>query len=85
MTLTFEIPDATWQATGLSKAQAQAGIMKEVALALYRPGLLSAGKAAEVSGVTRLEFEDILAERHIERPYDMPELERDLAWAKRAD
>jgi predicted HTH domain antitoxin len=49
---------------------------------LYARGLLSLGKASEFSGMTRFEFESLLAERHVERPYDTAELERDLAWAK---
>jgi predicted HTH domain antitoxin len=60
----------------------QAKIKKEVALALYVRGLISIGKAAELAGLARPEFEAVLAERRIERPYDLTELERDLAWAK---
>jgi predicted HTH domain antitoxin len=51
---------------------------------LYARGLLSLGKASEFSGITRPEFESLLAQRRVERPYEVAELERDLAWAKGA-
>ena len=82
VTLTFDVPDCILQEIHLPPAAAQAEVTKEVALALYARGLLSLGKASEFSGITRPEFESLLAERHVERPYDTAELERDLAWAK---
>jgi predicted HTH domain antitoxin len=35
-----------------------------------------------MAAVTRQEFESLLAQRRIERPFTMDELERDLSWAK---
>lgn len=84
MTLTFEVPDSMLQEIHLPLAAAQAEVTKEVAVAMYARGLLSLGRASEFSGVTRPEFESLLAQRHVERPYDTAELERDLAWAKGA-
>jgi predicted HTH domain antitoxin len=83
--MTLEIPDKVVEGMPLPAANAQAEVKKEVALALYARGLLSLGKAVELAGVTRDDFETVLAHRHIERPYDTTELERDLAWAKRAN
>jgi predicted HTH domain antitoxin len=84
VTLRFDVPDSVLQKIHLAPAAAQAEVTKEVALALYVRGLLSLGKASELSGMTRPEFEFLLAQRHVERPYDTAELERDLAWAKGA-
>jgi len=84
VTLTFDVPDSLLQEIHLPPATAQAEVTKEVALALYARGLLSIGRASEFSGVTRPEFEALLAQRRVERPYDLTELERDLAWAKGA-
>ena len=84
MTLTFDVPDSVLQEIHLPPAAAQAEVTKEVALALYVRGLLSLGRASEFSGMKRPEFELLLAQRHVERPYDTVELERDLAWAKGA-
>ena len=85
MTLTFDVPDSVLQEIHLPPTAAQAEVTKEVALALYARGLLSLGKASEFSGITRPEFEFLLAQRRVERPYDLGEMERDLAWAKGAN
>ena len=82
MLLTLEIPDEVVNGMHLPASDAQSEVRKEVALALYARGLLSIGKATELAGVPRSNFEAILAKRHVERPYDATELERDLAWAK---
>ena len=79
--LTFEIPDDAVKAMHLSPSVLQSEVQKEVYLVLYARGLLSLGKAVELSGIPRPEFEAVLARRRIERPYEMAELERDLAWA----
>jgi predicted HTH domain antitoxin len=84
VTLTFDVPDCIFEEIHLTPAAAQAELTKEVAVVLYARGILSLGRASEISGVTRPEFEALIARRHIERPYDMVELERDLAWAKGA-
>jgi len=82
--LTFEVPDSILQEIHLPPAAAQAEVTKEVAVALYARGLLSLGRASEFSGLARHDFDLFLAQRHVERPYDTAELERDLAWAKGA-
>jgi predicted HTH domain antitoxin len=83
MALVIEIPDEAVQAMQLPAAEVEAELKKELALALYARGLLSLGKSVEWAGVTRQEFEELLARRRIERPYASAELERDLAWAKK--
>ena len=85
MRITIDIPDNVLHASGLSNTELQADVTKEFAIALYARGALSLGKAVEVAQIARADFEDILAARHIERPYDITELERDLAWARRTD
>jgi predicted HTH domain antitoxin len=82
VTLTFDVPEEVWQAIDLPMAEAQAEVRKEVAIALFRRGLISLGKASESSGLPRPEFEEALAQRRVERPYDAMELDRDLDWAK---
>jgi predicted HTH domain antitoxin len=81
MALTIEIPDEAVRAMRMTDSEARAELRKELALALYCRGALSLGKAVEIAGVTRAEFESVLARRRIERPYTVAELERDLAWA----
>jgi predicted HTH domain antitoxin len=82
VTLKFEIPDNMLEEMHISPAVAQTELTKEVVIALYARGLLSLGRACELSGMTRPVFESLIAQRRIERPYDVAELDRDLAWAK---
>ena len=56
--------------------------MLEFALQCYQQGLISLGKAAELSGVQRSEFENLLAELGIERPGSLQHLQSDLDWAR---
>ncbi len=77
----LEIPDEAVTAVQLSRAEVERELRKELALALYARGALSVGKSAEVAGVTRREFEALLTQRRIERPYSSAELDRDLAFA----
>lgn len=49
----------------------------------YERGHLSAGKAAQLLGLDRTEFEQQRVERGIDRPFEREDLERDLDWAKK--
>ena len=82
MALTIEIPDEAVQALRMPALEAQAELKKELAGVLYSRGALSLGKAAEMAGGTRAQFESFLARRRIERPYTATELDHDLSWAK---
>jgi predicted HTH domain antitoxin len=81
MALTIEIPDEAMQALRLPAAEVRAELNKDLALALYSRGALSLGKAVEMAGVTRADFESLLGQRRVERPYSDAELEHDLTWA----
>jgi predicted HTH domain antitoxin len=82
MTLQLEIPDDaldSLSADGLSAA----GVLKlEVAVALYQRGGVSVGKAREIAGVSRMEFETILSKRNIVRNYSGDDLASDVAWVR---
>jgi len=78
----IEIPDEAVRAMKIPAAEVEAELKKELALALYARGALSLGKAVEMAGVTRADFERVLGQRAIERPYSAAELEHDLSWAK---
>lgn len=56
------------------------------AVELYKEGKVSLGKAAEIAGVTTIEFKDILADRGIRREVgsrSMEELEKGVERIKR--
>ena len=56
----------------------------ELAVALYRHGILSFGKASELAGSSRFNFADVLASREIPRHYTGDELAQDLGYARAA-
>lgn len=84
MSLTLKIPEEVVSSMGLSREETRRELQKELALALYSRGVCSAGKSAEVAGLTRMEFERLLSERQIVRNYGVEDLEHDLAWARTA-
>ena len=81
MSLMLEIPEEAVNAMRLPRGEVERELRKELALALYARGALSIGKSAEVAGMPRREFEAMLAQRRIERPYSFSELQRDLDFA----
>ena len=79
--MTIEIPDSVIAASSMSATDLALEAARELALVLYGRGVLSAGKAAELAGMTRREFEELLAERRIERPLSVADLEQESDWA----
>jgi len=57
-------------------------LKKELALALYRRGLLSSGKACALAGLIRWEWEELLGRRRTARHYQKQDLTRDLEYAR---
>ena len=80
MTIQLEIPDHIAQAIRLPQAQQEEQLLTELALALYARGILSFGKARELTGLTKYEFGILLGRRSIPRHYGPEELQDDLAY-----
>ncbi len=84
MQVLVEIPEEL----GLSLADTPDALRRRIALDLathyYAAALISLGKAAELSGLPRGEFEEVLAQRGVDRNYSLEDLEADLQWAKGA-
>jgi predicted HTH domain antitoxin len=83
--LCFEVPDDLLQAMKLPASEAHDRLRKELAIRLYEKGLLSFGKARELSGLSRWAFHDLLGEEGILRRYDVKELEEDLNTLEELD
>ncbi len=67
MVIQIEIPD-----TALTIPRyTQEDIMLDLAVALFQRQIYSLAKAAKFAGIGRLEFQQILAERHVIIPYDL--------------
>jgi predicted HTH domain antitoxin len=56
---------------------------KELALALYKRGILSSGKACALAGLSRWEWVEVLGQRKVSRHYTTSELEKDITPVKR--
>ncbi len=78
MPLTIEIPDSALESLQLPPEQLRRELQGDLAVVLYARGALPVGKAMELAGVTRREFEELLKARHVERPFDAAEVARDL-------
>jgi predicted HTH domain antitoxin len=79
--LTLEVPSDVVDAVKLPPAEIEAELRKELALALYQRSVLSLGKSRVLAGMTRWQFEQLLADRHIHRHYAETDLRDDLDYA----
>jgi predicted HTH domain antitoxin len=80
MSITLDIPNNLHEALHVSPAETEPRLKLELAVALYAQNTLGLGKAAELAGMSRLELNDILAERGIPMHYGQQELDEDLAY-----
>ena len=69
------IPDDILQATGMSSAE----LKQELAALLFQKDKLTLAQASKLAGMSRLEFQHLLASRSIPVHYDVAEFEEDLA------
>lgn len=81
MRVEFDLPEEVAAQWGEDPDAVRARLQLELALHLYASRQLSLGRAAEISGVSRADFERSLASSGIVRNYSNPDLENDLAWA----
>ena len=82
MALVLTMPDEVLEALKLPKKKAEEEIKKELAFLLYENEIASMGGARRLTGLTKWEFIEGLAERGIHRHYDEKELEEDIKYAK---
>jgi predicted HTH domain antitoxin len=78
MSLTIVIPDSALASLQLPPEQLRRELQEDLAVILYARGALPVGKAMELAGVTRREFEALLKARNVERPFEDSELDREL-------
>jgi predicted HTH domain antitoxin len=82
MSLQLEIPDSVTQALRLPQPEQRRRLTTELALSLYTQGILSFGKARELTALSKYEFGQLLGERRIPRQYDSTDLQDDIAYAR---
>jgi predicted HTH domain antitoxin len=82
MSIQLHISDSIARAIRLPEERKVQSLMTELAIALYAQGILSFGKARELSGMGKYEFGRLLGVRGITRHYALEDLEDDLTYAR---
>ena len=82
MSITLDLPNNIHEAPHVSPAEAAQRLKLELAVSLYAQNALGLGKAAEVAGMSRLDFNGVLATRGIPMHYGEKEFADDLAYAR---
>jgi len=76
--VSVEIPERIALSLKLPGSELKEQLKVELALRLYQKGILGFGKARELAGLTKWQFQEKLAKEQIPLNYDVEELERDL-------
>jgi predicted HTH domain antitoxin len=79
---TIDVPPEVYDALNIPEHQRDDVLRRELAVALYREGILSFGKARELTDLSHKEFHKLLGEREIERHYTEAELTEDIEYAR---
>jgi predicted HTH domain antitoxin len=80
----LEISEEVLRSLKLPPEEVEGELRKELALALYGRGVLSAGKARELAGMTRRQFDELLEARGAVRHYSESDLQDDIVYARDA-
>ncbi len=83
MTVSIAIPDEVALDLGGSQPEVTARVQADLAALYYEMEMVSLGRAAEMSGLSRGNFEAMLAKRGTVRNYSTSDWADDLAWASK--
>lgn len=83
MSLTLDLSDDIGHRLISDPERAQSDVRRELAIALYREGKLPPGRAANVAGMDRWDFEKLLVERQVPMPWTLEDLEEEIQNALR--
>lgn len=75
------VSDEIIQASGLSESE----LLLEIVIMLFQRDKISLGKASELIGMHRMQFQKILADRGICVHYDVAEFQEDLLTLQSVD
>lgn len=84
MALKIVIADDIEQALKIPAEEQEQELDKELALSLYQRGALSFGKARQLAGISKWEFQKELQQRKLKRHYSKEELQEDVAYARKS-
>jgi predicted HTH domain antitoxin len=81
MSVTLEVSDDFVRRLETQPQAAEAELHLELAIALYRAGILPLARAARTAGLSEEQFSNNLRQRQVPMPYSMNDLEHDIAHA----
>ena len=81
VSLTLDIPDDFAARLQTQRAEAEAQLHLELAVALYRQGQFPVARAASLAGLSLAAFEELLRQRGVTLPYTLEDLAHDVAYA----
>ncbi len=84
-TIYLPIPKSVLEAAKLPKSRWRGSLKKELALQLYREGILHFASACKLADMQKIDFHMLLGDRKIPRQYDEEEYEADLKTISRID
>ncbi|SFC59428.1 Uncharacterised protein family (UPF0175) [Halobiforma haloterrestris] len=79
---TIDVPADVYDSVNVPEDEREDVLRRELAISLYREGMLSFGKARELAELSRREFHQLLGERNVERHYTDEELAEDLEYGR---
>ena len=82
-TVTLQLPERIAAKLAASSPDAAARVKVELSLNLYCLGEITHAEACQLSGMSRVDFESLLRERDVVRPYTVEMLDEDLRNAGR--
>ena len=82
MSISLTVSDSVVRSLRLPEGEVEERLRCELALSLYAQGILSFGKATELSAISRWQFAGLVARRGIPRHYGPDELAEDLAYGR---
>jgi len=85
VTVNMELPRDVLLAADISTVSASAEIIKFLAIHMFKERLISFGKAAELAGMDKLTFMELLGRKGISLNYDVDDYEEDLNTLRSLD
>ncbi|WP_258083232.1 UPF0175 family protein [Thermococcus thermotolerans] len=73
-----KVPSDLMRILRLDERELSRAVRVYLAIELYREGIVSLGKAAEIAGISRWEMMELLASRGVSLNYDENDLQEDI-------
>lgn len=81
----IELPKELLLICRVKESEIDIFLKKLIAVELYKEEIVSMGKAAEIAGISKIDFIDFLRERKIPVRYGREEIEKDIETLKKLE